>query len=151
MSSEWQLTESSAGTISLLLAPDPAHCGPHHNCIQHPPRTYSCNDNSRGQYMVSKNLQAIEALEICWSTDEAILSLRKLCKGCHKASGVTELITEWIKAGRDLSKLYCPIPMFMQGSVVEQVAQDHVQKAFEYFQVWRLCYLPGQLVHQVIK
>lgn len=44
--------------------------------------------------MVSKNLQAIEALEICWSTDEAILSKRKFCEGCHNASGVTESITE---------------------------------------------------------
>lgn len=44
--------------------------------------------------MVSKNLQAIEALEICWSTDEAILSLRKFC---HNASGVTESITEGLR------------------------------------------------------
>lgn len=86
----WQLTESSAGTLSLLFAPDPAY----HHCIQHTPRTHSCNASSRGLYMVSKNLQAIEALEICWSTDEAILSLRKFCEGCQNANGVTEPITE---------------------------------------------------------
>lgn len=151
MSSEWQLTESSAGTISLLLAPDPAQCGPHHNCIQHSPRTYSCNDNSRGQYMVSKNLQAIEALEICWSTDEAILSLRKLCKGCHKASGVTELITEGLRLEETLASCIVQYLCSCRALLYKQVAQEHVQKSFEYFQVWRLCHLPGQLVHQVIK
>lgn len=39
------------------------------------------------------------------------------------------------------------MPLFKQGSVLQQVAQGHVQKAFEYFQVWRFLYLPGQPVH----
>jgi len=49
------------------------------------------------------------------------------------------------EVGRDLWKASCPTPLLKQGHL-EPAAQDHVQKAFGYFQGGRLHSLPGQPV-----
>ena len=50
-----------------------------------------------------------------------------------------------VEVERDLLKSPAPTHLLKQGHL-ELVAQDHVQMAFKYLQVWRLDSLPGQPV-----
>jgi len=48
-----------------------------------------------------------------------------------------------VDIGRDLWRSFGPTALLKQGHL-EQVAQDHVQMAFEYLQAGRIHNLPGQ-------
>jgi len=50
-----------------------------------------------------------------------------------------------VKVGSDLWSWSCSTPLLKHGHL-KQVAQDHVQMAFEYLQGWRFQSLCGQTV-----